>query len=322
MSARDVRKRVLRRAGALVLRALTTALRPVPLPAALALGRGLGDLARHVSRRRRGVAERNLRLAFGDALDDRDIRRIVRESFRHFGMFAVESMVIPFRSSEELSRRLEVDGEEYLRDALRHGRGCLVVTAHFGAFELPGRWFSDRGYRMFSVARPARDEATTRLMSEMRARSRVHVVSTDRSLRPIVAALKGNGCVAIVCDQNATDLYIPFFGRLAGTAVGPARLALRTGAPMISAFTTRDGKGGYRATLRPLWHGTPSGDRKADERLIMGLVNDAIEAVIRRAPEQWLWFHDRWRSARKAAAEGRLPPAEGHALEHAPEDRV
>lgn len=307
MSASAWRKRALRRLGAFFLRALVAAMRPVPLQLALALGRRLGDLARLASRGRCRVARENLRLAFGDALSEAEARRIVRESFRHFGMFAVESMVFPYRSPQEIARRLTVDGAEHLEQALRRGRGCIIVTAHLGSFELPGRYFADLGHEMFSIARPARDEATTRLVAEMRARNRLQVVTTDRSLRPILAALKRNACVAIVCDQNATDLFVPFFGHLAGTAAGPARLALKTGAPMLSIFTTRDGNGHYTSVLRPLWRGEPSGNAEADERAIMALVNDAIEAAIRRTPEQWLWFHDRWRSARRAAAEGRLP---------------
>ena len=104
-------------------------------------------------------------------------------------------------------------------------------------------------------------------------------------------------CVAIVCDQNANDVTAPFFGYPTGTAGGPARIALKTGAPILFYASVREGNGRYRIFSPGHYDAVPTGDMKADLERVMTEVNRNIEEMIRAYPEQWLWFHDRWRSS-------------------------
>ena len=147
------------------------------------------------------------------------------------------------------------------------------------------------------VAREARDKGTTKLMMNVRQRNGVKVINLGRSMKPVFAGLKSNALVAIVCDQNATDVFVPFFGQPTGTVDGPARIALRMESPMVFFYCVRVGNGKYKLRSHGFYDLVSSGDEAADVKRGMTEVNKRIEEIIRQYPEQWLWFHDRWKSS-------------------------
>ena len=299
------RKRWGRLIGLGFLRTVMALVRPLPLPFALRVGRGLGALMRLVARKRYRVALKNLDIAFGDSKTEPEKERIARECFKHFGMFAVESLKFGFMSQEEVNRRLTVRDEcwNVLTELASHGKGILLITGHLGNFEIAGRWITARGYELFALARQARDRGTTDIMTQTRERMGIKVVTIDQSLKPVLAGLKRNALVAIVCDQNARDVVVPFFGRPTGTVDGPARIALRMGVPMLFFYCVRDGKGGYNVRSHGHYWATPTGDTEADVIRTMTEVNRKLEEIIRLYPEQWLWFHNRWKSSPKVEEE-------------------
>lgn len=299
MSQETWSKRAGRAAGRGALIAMQAIFKRLPLDTGLAIGRKLGDLMRKVSKKRYGVALKNLQLAYGDALTEEDRERIARASFRSFGMYAIESIKFGYVSQEEVERRIKVDPADEIefQEIMAQGKGCLLVGAHLGNFEVAGRYLIPRGYELMALVREARDRGTTEIMTRNRERNGVKVITLKQSLKPVLVGLKRNALVAIICDQNATDVFVPFFGRLTGTADGPAKLALRTGAPLVFFYCVRDGKGGYIAGMEGHLWPEKTGDEKADVERIMTEVNAQLESMIRRYPEQWLWFHDRWKSS-------------------------
>jgi Kdo2-lipid IVA lauroyltransferase/acyltransferase len=291
-------KRIGRAAGRGAIISLQAIARRLSVRAAQALGQKLGDMMRRVSKKRYAVALKNLRIAYGDTLTDAERERIARESFRSFGMFALESMKFGYMSHEEV-RGYVTQSEENRRDvevARAHGKGCIVITGHLGNFEVGGRWGS-RDHELIVLAREARDRGTTELMTKARERAGFKVITLKQSLKPVLAGLKRNAFVAILCDQNATDVFVPFFGRLTGTVDGPAKLSLRTGAPLLFYYCVRDERGHFRIESEGLLFPEKTGDEAADVARIMTEVNARLERMIRKHPEQWLWFHDRWKSS-------------------------
>jgi KDO2-lipid IV(A) lauroyltransferase len=291
------RKQILRAIGRQILIALIFVVRILPLPVGLAVGRTLGTLMRVLSKKRYNVALKNLRIAFGNELSESERHRIARESFKHAGMFAIEGIKFAYMPQPEVEQRIKVIGYEAFAEIMARKKGCLFISAHLGNFEIMGRWFSPRGYELLALARAARDQGTTDIMLKMRERMGIKVITLNQSLKPILAGLKRNACVAIICDQNAADVFVPFFGQPTGTVDGPARMALRMGTPMIFPYCIRDGKGGYVVQSAGLYEAQSTGDETADVERVMTEVNRILESLIRAHPEQWLWFHDRWRSS-------------------------
>lgn len=300
MSETDSRKKViLRAAGRFILKGMVGLVRVLPMPMVLSLGRGLGTLSRLLSKKRYRVALKNLRIAYGDTLSDAERQRIARESFRHFGMFSVEVIKYGFLTQEEVDRRIHVAQDEFaeFEKMMEQKKGCLFLMAHLGNFEVMSRWITARGYTVIALARETRDRGTTELMTRIRERSGIQVITIGQSLKPVMVGLKKNACVAIICDQNAADVFVPFFGQPTGTVDGPARIALKMGTPMVFPYCVRDGKGGFLVGAKGTYFAEPTGDEAADVERVMTVVNSRLEESIREYPEQWLWFHDRWKSS-------------------------
>jgi KDO2-lipid IV(A) lauroyltransferase len=123
------------------------------------------------------------------------------------------------------------------------------------------------------------------------------VKDKGNAARDVLTALKQGDVVGILPDQNSGDVFAPFFGVPAGTAAGPALFALRTGAPIIPSYTVRQPDDTYLARFFPPIEIKPTGDRSADAQQIMTEANRILEQVVRQYPEQWLWLHNRWKSA-------------------------
>jgi KDO2-lipid IV(A) lauroyltransferase len=277
----------------------------LPLRVVQAIGRVIGDLIRAASKRRRRIANRNLRAAFGDELDERQREAIARGCFRQFGMFVFECMKFATMADAQVDPLVEVDAttEAILRDVLAQGRSVIFVSAHYGNFELAARWVAMHGHEVLVVVRAARDARTTDLMTRLRRRNGMVAIRRDLAARPMMASLRSGGCVAILADQNADDVIVPFFGRPTGTVDGPARLALQTGVPIVVGMCQRLSGGRFRLVVEGVVRPDPAAEKSGEVLRISAELNRLIEGAIRRAPEQWLWFHNRWRSSPGGGAE-------------------
>lgn len=271
----------------------------VPLRCLLWIGSGLGDLTWMVSGRRRRIADRNLRIAFGRDLAPAERSRIARASFRHLGMFPFESMKFACMPDSEAARFIRVDDEvvRLLEEGFALGRGLIFVSAHYGNFELAARAVAMRGHPVVVVVRAARDSSTTDLMNRLRLRNGMTSVRRDVAARPMVSALRKGQCVAILADQNASDVFVPFFGQPTGTVDGPARISLHTGAPIIVGACMRSDSCAYRVLAEGMILPDTSVSRDDEIVRITTEINRLIERTIRRDPDQWLWLHNRWRSS-------------------------
>lgn len=268
----------------------------VPWKPALAWGEGMGLVGYRLSARYRQVADKNLRLAFGAALSDADRRALTKRVFRNFARMAlVEFLKSSYLTPRSLGRLVPTDDFAAMDALLARGKGLILVSAHLGNWELLARRAGRDGYNVLVVARQSEDAAFNGLTDKLRENGGYTVHPRGDSPRALLRKLKGNGVIAILCDQKSEDVFVPFFGRLAGTVTGPAVLALKTGAPILPMFCPRQPDGTYRMETLPEIDMTRTGDADADAHRIMADVTAAIEQMVRRYPDQWLWMHDRWR---------------------------
>lgn len=284
-------------AGRIALLGLHHLAKRVPLPLLYRVGEWLGRLAYRLSRRYRTVAERNLQMAYGDQWTRQQRQQMVRQVFIHFAKSLMEFLVGDGLSSDDLRRMVRLVGEEHLQWCLQQGKGTLVITAHYGNWEIAARYLTQcKGYVLNVVARDADDTATTVLVNRIREQGGYRVIPRGQAARAVLQALKRNELVALLPDQNAGDLFVPFFGRLAGTVAGPALLALRSGAPLLPVFCTRQPDNTYLFEILPPLVVQPSGSKERDVTETMTRLNAIIEQQIRKHPSQWLWLHNRWKT--------------------------
>ncbi len=273
------------------------------LPARFGLwvGRRLGDLAWAALPARRVVTLDNLQRAFGGDRDAEELHRLGRSSFEHLGMNLVEACVFFFRPPAVLLSRVTLEGVEHLKAAAAAGKGILLLTAHYGNWELLAASHALTGFALSVVVRPLDNPVLDRVVARFRQRGGVELIAKRRALREVLDALRHQRMLGILLDQNAArgeGVFVPFFGVPASTSKALAVVALRAGAPVVPVFIHRDVSGRHTVRVEPAIPPPADGDVTA----YTATFNRAIEAAIRRAPEQWFWMHARWKTRPRAEA--------------------
>ena len=270
----------------------------------LGLGSLLGDVAWHL-RLRRKVAEDNLKLAFPH-MPPSERTRILIEHYRELGQAALE-----YPRMGELVRApasavvAELDGFEHLEAARAGGKGAILLTGHYGNFELLGAWLGRINPVSF-VVKPLSNPLVERLLTGWRRAAGVELIPLGVGVRRVFEALAENRWVAMVADQDAREkgVFVPFFGRPASTPVGPAEIALRTGAPIVMGFVVRRRDGRHTLTVTPAIEAPPPGTVNAALQLTAAHTA-RLEQWVRRHPEMWFWLHRRWKTTPRAGEGGR-----------------
>lgn len=276
------------------------------LPQRLALGLGalLGAAFHALVARDRRRAEANLALAFPErTLEDR--RRLARRVFVSLGRTALEFLRMHSLPPARIAALVEgAEGREHMEAARAKGRGVLCLTAHAGNWEILPIYTNLQGWPSAVVAQKLYDPRLDDLLNGYRERCGVQVIQRGHVTGAIIRCLRQNMLLGILNDQDTEvdSRWAPFFGRPAKTPVGMLRLARRTGAAVVPVFIARQASGRNRITIEPELDLPDTGDEEADLAAGAALCNQAIEKFIRRFPDQWVWFHGRWKSA---------PPAGG-----------
>jgi Kdo2-lipid IVA lauroyltransferase/acyltransferase len=265
------------------------------------LGVAGGLIFYRIDRRHVRIGMRNLEIAFPEkSAEERS--RILRASYMHLGMTAAEYVRLGGFGYRRLARRVTYNRRDIwpqLR-AKYPGRGGLMLTAHFGSFELLPAAHAMHGFQITLVHRTQRFMAGDALMTFIRERVGIQVIRKRTAGREMIRALKRGQLVGIPFDQNARRseaVFVPFFGELAATPGGFDRLAMMADAPVIPVFIVRQPDGrSHVIELSGEIAQQRTTDREADAIVNAARYQKAIEEVVRRHPEQWLWTHRRFRT--------------------------
>ena len=189
--------------------------------------------------------------------------------------------------------------DNYLR-AQERGKGVLVLTGHLGAWELSSFYHSLMGFPMSLVIRRLDNPFVDAFVNRIRCLHGNRVIHKDDFARGLLASMHAGDTVGILMDTNMTPpqgVFVPFFGRMAATASGLARVALKTGASVIPGFLLWE-----KAEQQYVLHFGPeialieTGDAEADAVTNTANLTAILESYIRKYPDQWLWMHRRWKT--------------------------
>jgi Kdo2-lipid IVA lauroyltransferase/acyltransferase len=278
-------------------------------PAARNVSKQLAWLLYHLDRRHRLVALDNLKQALPDLRDEPD--QVVRAVYRHFCLLLVEIVLVPRKLHPSNWRQhLELAGGRQLVDALLSDRPLLLVTGHFGNWELGGYVLGLLGFNTYAIARTLDNPYLDAFLRSFRERTGQKVLAKQDDFDNIQAVLAHNGVLATLADQDAgaRGPFVNFFGRPASTHKAVALLALEYNVPMIVIGTPRVGEPmKYTVVaedvIRPKEF---AGDRNAVVNITQRFTT-ALERLVRGFPEQYFWLHRRWkhqpqpRKAKRAA---------------------
>lgn len=269
----------------------------LPLSATLAMSAGIADIAYLADRRRRATAQGNIKRA-GIATAPAEIRRIARQSFRHFASMAVESLrydrVPALRKDPRLSLQAAAGAMDVLREP---GRGVILISGHIGNWEIAARLLSEIK-PVVGMARGMKNPRAEQLLRARKAGSAMqYMPKHDVDMMRLFATLRAGKILALLADQYARDrgAMVEFFGVPASTHTSPALLHLVTRAPLCFGWCRRDGPMAYTLFANEPIMARPTGRREEDVQAILVQLTSALEQAILMAPEQYLWAHRRWR---------------------------
>ena len=270
----------------------------LPEGLAVRLGALAGLFAGSVLRIRRRDVDRHLALAFPEATRSWR-RRVARASYAHLGRESVMLFRIADWPAERLLERVTFEGIDELGASAQPGSGALLLTGHIGNWELAGAALGARGVGLDAIAKGMSNRRFQEELFRTRERLGLRLIESARAPKEVLRSLRDGRVVAILGDQNAVEggVFVPFFGKDAATARGPALFALRTGAPVFAGVALRrpGWRQRYHIEVRRL-DITPTGEVEADVRALLAAYAEVLESAVRSAPEQYFWQHKRWKT--------------------------
>jgi KDO2-lipid IV(A) lauroyltransferase len=274
-------------------------LRWLPRPVARTVTRFIAWMFYWGHPRLRRVGMRNLELAFPEkSPEEREC--ILKGVYRSLGRLLSEVPKFPAYTLENVDRIAVYDGLENYVAARDRGKGVLFMTAHLGGWEIGSFVHSLHGNWLNIVVRDLDNPLLDRWVRRLRTLHGNKTYDKDKYARGLFAAMKRGETVGALMDTNMTPpqgVFVNYFGRPACTAVGIARVAMRTGAAVLPAFTIWDESlGKYRIRFEPAIPTVCTGDEEADAVANTQNYTSAIEKAVRTYPDQWLWVHRRWKT--------------------------
>ncbi|MBN1526733.1 MAG: mitochondrial fission ELM1 family protein [Candidatus Omnitrophica bacterium] len=269
----------------------------VPISASLWLGRRFGTIAFMVNRKRRLVAYANLKSAFAAEKSPRELRRITKKVYQNMVQTFMEVLNLTKVNKAYRDRYVEIINLESIRDAAKSGRGCILLTAHFGDWELLSLTSAIIGFPILVLVREQKMRRLNELLNALRESKGCKVVRKGMETRDILKALRGGGIVGILADQDAgkNGVFVDFFGRPTSTHSGAMEMASHTGCIILPNFIVRTG-GPYHKVYLEKYIEVPKEAGEGEIRKAVQSYMSLLEAYVRKYPDQWLWLHKRWKS--------------------------
>lgn len=264
----------------------------LPYNSQLTLGQLLGRTFGKLAGRRARIARLNLKLCFPE-LEEQKRNAILKQHLEAMGMAIIESAMSWWGSDRRIQSLAEIKGMEHLQQALDSGKGVILLTGHLTSMELAGHILSSH-LRIGAMYRPMKNKLMEHIVGKARRRRLSPLFPRDE-IRTMTKALKEGSAIWYGYDQNyggSHSLFVPFFGVPASTITTTSRFAKMGSAVVIPFFPFRNSDGRYRIEIHPPLEAFPSGDLEADTLRL----NTMLEEAIRRAPEQYLWIHRRFKT--------------------------
>jgi lipopolysaccharide heptosyltransferase II len=279
---------LLYRAGLAVVAAL-------PLRLLFDFGQFVGVCAWMFSGKYRRLATRNLEIAFANEKSPRELRQLVRRHFQRLGANLLCSAKLTQMSPEKILERVEVENTESMAREFRAGVPVVLVLSHLGTWEV----FAQLMPKFFGFVRGASvyqglgNRFVDKHVRRTRSQIGLELFNRHDGFEPVIELLRSGGGVGVLSDQHAGDhgVWTPFFGRLASTSPLPALLAKRTRAALIAAGVYTIGRARWRMVFTERFD-----EAGASIAALTSKINRVIEEQIRRAPEDWFWVHNRWKT--------------------------
>ena len=249
-------------------------------------------------RKRKSMAIENIMCSL--SLDQKQAYQIAKQSTTRFGKMFMEVLRMPRMNKDNIKQYVAIDHPEYLTEALSHGKGVIVATAHSGNWEMLGASLAMYGFPLVAVAQKQTNGDMDKFLNENRTKAGMHIIYKT-GVWEMVKMLGEGQIIGLLMDQDAhrDGVLVEFFGRLASTPPGAAALARMKGAPIIPAFITASADGTHKVILHPPEWVEKTNNREEDLLFMTQKLTNIIEQHVRNRSYEWFWLHNRWKNTPK-----------------------
>lgn len=269
----------------------------LPRSVAVVIGGWLGMLAYLLVSQQRRLACEHIQRAL-DITDEHTKRTIVKNCFANLGKNMVEFMQFPRMNPNLLQQHVSFDGVQHVENALAKGKGAIILTGHFGNWELLAASISTTVAPLTPIVRELRSPRLNALVTKYREKAGYSTIDRNTGVRQALRCLRNNKLLGIVADVDTSvnGVFVDFFGRPAYTPYSPIAFALKTGAAILPSFIVRQPDGTHQAIIEPPLTLERCEDKEKELVINTQKYTKVIESYIRKHPEQWIWMHQRWKT--------------------------
>lgn len=279
--------------------------RMIPRSIGLALFGTIGSLAFSVPHPDRQRTLRNLTNVYGNRWDHAKIAQTARGVYRELSKNTFDAFILPHLNVRSFDRIVTHDPFDAVEKAYHNGKGCIMITAHTGCFEMLLHFFPKHGLKTFAIGKKLRDPHLDEIVRKTRSGNNIIYMDRTESPRKIVRYLQEGMLFGVLIDQDTAveGVYADFLGKKAYTPSGPVKMAMKLDIPVFVVTSVRQPDNTHHVSIKGPVPLKQSGDFEKDLVDNVTTMNDIICSVIEAYPEQWVWMHRRWRTQPDAQQE-------------------
>jgi KDO2-lipid IV(A) lauroyltransferase len=272
-------------------------LRLYPYRVSLCFANIIGDIFFLSGRKRRKITLENLKRSFPNK-DRKELKQIAKRAYRNIAKSLTEYVFFPKLDKGRILGLVEFEGLELFDSVLKERKGAVLVTGHFGSWELMGAAISQKGYPIDFLVGEQHNLLVDNLMNKHRMMMGIGIIKMGAAAKGVIKALRENQFVAMLSDQDAgkDGTMVDFLGFPASTPKGPAAFSLKTNAPMIMGFIIRTNGKRQKIILERVEPIEKTSNKEEDIKRLTQAYTSVLEKYIRMFPDHWYWLHRRWKS--------------------------
>lgn len=255
----------------------------------LFIGRLFGDFIYFFIRKRRLVVYANIIGTIGKTWPRKKVQALVRECYRNLALNFIEFLTFPWQTKKSINSFVHARGTEVYEPLLAEKKGSILLTAHFGNWEILGAWLGFNGYPLYAMNKKQKG-IFANLVTEYREMCHINLVFKGSFLKGAMKCLKNGGILGMLADQG-NGKVVSFMGKKTGMPYGPASFARKFNAPVIPVFSRRLSNGDHEIIAGPPIEIVKTGDPEKDNYVNTIEFTKKIEQFIIKYPADWFWFH-------------------------------
>jgi len=277
-------------------------IRLLPVSMALSIGRFIGSVAYYLDIKHKSRAYANLKMAFAGVKSSEEIKVITKNLFKNYGQNLIELLRMPLLNAATFDKVVKIEGKENIDEALKQGKGCILLAMHFGSWEMASLSCAMLGHPYKVMVKPQNKfSQLDELLNSYRSCGGSVVLSRGMGTRDLIKSLQNNEVLGMVVDQGGRDGFlVPFFGRQATMSSGAIRIGMKMDVPICFSIIIRGDNSSHRMIIHKAMKIEKAEDLESSISANLRNIVGTMENYIRKYPSEYMWFYKIWKYSKQA----------------------